>query len=679
MVRARKKKQQNWRRLLVWGGGSCGVIVALLLIVILVAPPYRSTVGFQTLSDVVAYTERMPEMPPMDNTNMVRPDYTTFHRQQLRGTLRQKLATVLSWVGLYSPPTWTPSYFESLLKESTIRLQQHKVRKNIVYKVTPKAGTQLVVWGDVSGAFHSFVRGLQKLKELSIIDDGMRIVADDTYFVLMGDAISRSPYGMETLSLWMRLQEVNPDRCIYLRGNHEDNKYWHAFGMKDQLAIRAHMFDQKTLVSQVDDFFMHLPLALYLPVPKQSGHYVRLSHLGQERSKKLHEERYAHFLRAPQQGSIDRHQFSKSVMHAAEIHIDAIVRSEKKRHTFQATDGLRLMSSDQGATAWTVLSSPTLVQQHGLKFFHDAFAVLRVGNHSMQWSFTLHAQDVRDMNGFTTRSYQFFTGKEMSLNDIAHAEEVHREVQEEVPAASYPGSSVTVSRFERTPAKDDGRKSSNVILGRSTSPGQPFGTTNDSSNNALISNQLVQDTPQGVITRDARHPDSSRAARKSVNQGPFYDRQRRFPHQGTPELNSALAKQHQAQRDLNTAIEQLRHRKVVRRAPTPTRPPVHAGATRVISPTGNESISVTVTPPQAGAVDQSTVVSVSVKVPPSSGHTHAGTNRASEAVASVPSRKGPIVQPVIRTSQVHDVGSDVAATAERIEVLEQASSTDTSG
>lgn len=607
MAKAQKKRTQKRfsPQFFLWIGGVTGLIVIVVSGLLFFTPRYRATHGFQTLSSVASYAARMPEYPSMDNTNMVRPDYTSFHRKQLRGVVRQKLMTILSWLRMYTAPDWSPSYFETLLKESIIRKQQHKVRKNIVYKVTPKVGTQFVVWGDLSGAFHSLVRTLQKLKEMSIIDENLRIVSSDTYFVCMGDAVSRSAYGLETLSLLLRLQEVNPDRVVYLRGNHEDNKYWHAFGMKDQLVTRCGAEHADHLVKQIDEYFMHLPLALYVPVLGHKHSYVRLSHLGRARSKKLHEERYAHFLHAWQQGSIDRHQISKSVRDATEVSVAAVIRSEKKRHTFQATDGVRLLAPDEGATAWTVLSSPTLVQQKGLKFFHDAFALITVGEMQAQWALTLYAQDVRDMDGFITRSYQFFTGVEMSRADIAQQKD--------------------------TPEQKDAQPVSEERLLPSVEP--------------------IQKPMQAVK--------KSSAVEKQTE-----------AQQRLEEMIQNLEQSHiRLQKAMHVPESALpRPQPVVVAQPSP-----HQSIENVARV--NESVSVTVTPPQAGAADQSTIVSVAIKVPASKSNqpeNSMDTGAGSSDATATNSPAMAVVKPVIRAQQEDDTTVDIAATAERIALLDQA-------
>jgi hypothetical protein len=266
------------------------------------------------------------------------------------------------------------------------------------------------------------VRSLQKLKELNIIDDNLKIVGPKTYFVFMGDVISRSAYGMQIFSVLFRLMQVNPERVIYLRGNHEDKKYWHAFGMKAQMKHFLKEIQEKAFVKEVDELFLYLPLGLYLPIPDEKHEFVRLSHLGSARSKKLKEERYTLFLHEEQKESIDRHQIDKKTTDSTPVHVKAVIRSEKKRNDFQEMDGLRLLPPDQGATAWNLLSSPTKVTQEGLKFFHDAFAIVKVGVDKVNWSLTLYNQDVRQMNGYSTRSYQFFTGAEMGLDQIEAAQ-----------------------------------------------------------------------------------------------------------------------------------------------------------------------------------------------------------------------------------------------------------------
>ena len=387
-----------------------GVLIILIGGLFIFIPEQAGINGLNTIDDALSYAHHMPELPPMDNTNMVRPDYGLFHRANNASYVVRKWRAIATYFHLSSAFTWSPNYFKSLLELTVTRLKNYKIEKNIMYKITPTPQTRFVVFGDLSGAYHSLTRGLAKLYELGILDRSLKIATPETFIVFMGDAISRSPYGMETLGLLLRLMEMNPDKVIYMRGNHEDNKYWEAFGLKDQLDIRFGLENAPPIVSLINTVFMRLPLGLYIAIPQEKNHFLRISHLSSSESSKLKEDNYAHFLEAAQQSLIDRYEIDKSVTHNNKIAIEAVINSEKKRHTFQVSTGMRQLPPDGGAIAWTLLSAPTLVNQKGLKFVDDAFAVLQLAATKEDWKITLYAQNALKVDGFTETHFQFFTG-----------------------------------------------------------------------------------------------------------------------------------------------------------------------------------------------------------------------------------------------------------------------------
>lgn len=175
---AKKKKLKfNFKVLALWSGIGVGAILLICTLILVLLPSYEGKTGFRTLQQMVAYAQRSPEHPPMDNTNLVRPDFTTFYDSQKNGFFSRKWLSLKNMLGMKKEDDWTPSYFVELLNDSLVRHRAHGIKKNIVYRVTPEVSTQLVLWGDIQGAYHSVVRSLQKLKELNIIDDNLKIVA----------------------------------------------------------------------------------------------------------------------------------------------------------------------------------------------------------------------------------------------------------------------------------------------------------------------------------------------------------------------------------------------------------------------------------------------------------------------------------------------------------------------
>ncbi|MDQ5890195.1 MAG: hypothetical protein QG604_69 [Candidatus Dependentiae bacterium] len=388
---------------------ATAVIIVLLFAAVIMTPERICISGLNTLEEASAYAHAMPELPPTDNTNLVRPDYSTFYRATAAGYWLRKLRAIACCLGIRTQFTWSPLYFRSLLEISLTRLKNTKVEKNIVYKMAPSGRSRYIIIGDLYGAYHSVVRNLLKLQELKILDNSLKIVAPDTYIVFMGSAISRSPYGMETLGLILRLMEMNLDTVIYLRGNHEDNKYWEAFGLKEQLELK-YGAESEAVVATINAIFMHLPLGLYLAVPEVPEHFVKLSYLGSDESTKLKEDNYAHFLEAPQVGILDKHEIKQSTTHNNKIVIDGGFHSEKKRQTFQENRGLRRLPDDAGSITWTVMSAPTLVMQKGFKFISDAFAIVQVAPRKEDWMVTEYSQDSLKKDGYKTTEFQFFTG-----------------------------------------------------------------------------------------------------------------------------------------------------------------------------------------------------------------------------------------------------------------------------
>ncbi len=396
---------------------AAAVAFIFIFTLLVLVPETICITGLNSLEEASEYARTMPELPPMENTNLVRPDYDYFYRANTPGYFTRKWRAIACCLNLPTRFDWPSLYFRSLLDVMLNRFKSYRVERDIVYKMSPAPKARFVIFGDLYGAYHSLVRDLEKLKELNIINDSLKIIAADTYILFMGSTMSRSPYGMETLGLVLRLMEMNADTAIYLRGNHEDNKYWEAFGLKEQYEIKCGE-ESKQLIATTNNFFMHLPLGLYLAVPNHPGHFIKISYLASSVSSKLKEDSYAHFLEAKQNGLLDKHEISEGLTHNSKITIEVAFQSEKKRQTFQSSTGLRQLPADGGVTTWTLMSAPTLVMQKGLQFTHDAFAIIQLAAQKGDWIITEYSQDAIKKDGFKTTAYQFFTGARESEKQV---------------------------------------------------------------------------------------------------------------------------------------------------------------------------------------------------------------------------------------------------------------------
>lgn len=400
------------------------VLGVLPLATLLIIPSYKNAEGFKTLSEVEKYAAAFDETKiSMENTNLVKPDYTNFYTAQQKGFFGAKLQKL----GLAQKLPWTAhtykNYFEQLVKAG----KEKQLTGNFLYKITPAATAKIIVWGDIQGALHSLTRGLRELVKQGILGEDLKVTNPEHYLIFMGDVTSRSPFLMETLSLVARLMLSNPDNVFYIRGNHESSNYWQGHGLKTELKIRAEKLGDSTtkeefpLEALSNAFFDTLPTAIYLgAAPEHERIFVRLSHEGVDGESKIGEindTKMSPFLATKITAgkiAVLNYKDLKEGTAPAAIAVKALLKAEVKRKTYQSMDGLRLLSPENGINAWSMLSCPTEVYRKGLEYFYDAFVVIQAGAKIEDWTITLNNQDVRTLQGFKTRSLNLISGQLLS-------------------------------------------------------------------------------------------------------------------------------------------------------------------------------------------------------------------------------------------------------------------------
>ncbi len=389
----------------------------LAIMLCLVMHMHLGAEGFATLQEAVMFAKTHDEHPVSDYERHFNPVFTSFHKEQVPTFLGGLFRRALEYFGFAKPPVWTVDMF----KETLVRVTDARVKRGydgyVGIKFTPKPGAQLFIWGDIQGAFHSFVRTLQQVNELGVIGDDLKVIKPDHYLVFNGDLISRSAYNMETLTLALRVLEANPEKVFYIRGNHELENYWYGYGLKTELRIKAsHLSEERVpLETEVNAFFDTLPIALFLGmVPESRTNFMRIAHLQSAEFEKIDTAYIADSLYKAAKDSQKPEIFSleENIAAEKEVKLQAVISGLPRQFSREKVAGLRLMPPVEGVPAWTILSCPTTIYQRVFDFYADTFVKVTAASVPEKWTLTHYARDPREGDDFKTQEYNLLMGKE---------------------------------------------------------------------------------------------------------------------------------------------------------------------------------------------------------------------------------------------------------------------------
>ncbi|MCL5436835.1 MAG: ABC transporter substrate-binding protein [Candidatus Dependentiae bacterium] len=320
----------------------------------------------QTLDDFVLYARTLPELTAWKGT-WLDPDFEeTFFA--LRPGVFALSADALGIHRL----SWKVEDLRAALRASNERVKQAPPKKTLNFTV--QLGTRYVFWGDLHGAFHSFLRDLKELERQGAITQDLTIREGYT-FILLGDVINRSPYSLQMLSLVIALREKNPENFIYLAGQHEKDGYWKSFlTMRQPLGLYyRHWWEsnlKKPEVSlhmqhELTEFFSYLPESIMLGYADNAEGHV---FVGQDVGG--HEEVLAH------------------------PSFKAAIVGETRKNLVQARVGLGFVGFVYGVSQWSILSSPIKVYQDHFHFYQDSYVILTI---DQTWRRALLTEYHRDM------------------------------------------------------------------------------------------------------------------------------------------------------------------------------------------------------------------------------------------------------------------------------------------
>lgn len=353
---------------------------------------------YSTLTEISRYAHTLREFPEPDDHDWLDPLYKTFNKTRLPSPFER----VLRNFGIIHLESWSPRHLSQLLKELTKKNHGAGLfnGKESFIHIKSIDKTVIYVFGDLHGAFHSLVRDLEHLHERGVLDDNLRILDENTYIVFNGDAINRSPYSIDTLTLIATTLRANPKNAIYVAGNHERDSHWVDYGLRRELIDRASHLSTRQVPYQtvVDDFFATLPEAVYVSFAQSGAEIIRIAFNDKEHLSFDEEHLSPNFLE--QKERITANTFKEKKPNERPIDTRAAIKTEEWRLSNRTGKGLGLLDQDQGATTWAVLSSPIAVHRLYLDFNYDAFARLDLNHDVNAATITRIYSDTRTQNGF---------------------------------------------------------------------------------------------------------------------------------------------------------------------------------------------------------------------------------------------------------------------------------------
>jgi branched-chain amino acid transport system substrate-binding protein len=382
---------------------------------------YAALLKLVNLTTLQKYAANTKEFPAINNANWLNPDYADFCKQAT-----DKWYWRLGWRFTYQCRKfpWLTLLFKDILLD--LVMQREKLASDdFVIRCNAPSAAKWVIWGDLQGAFHSLLRDLRLLQQQGVIDDNLMIIKANYYFIFNGNVVDRSPYVLETLTVVLRLLQLNPNKVFFVKGNHESNELWRDYQTEKELKIKTNYLYKKGV--QLDVYlarlFNTLPLAIYIkPSDSENQQMLRVAYYGSNDlpwdESKLEEFLYSANVDPIACFAIKRFAEQKTLPQHSFVKLDAIVCGRTHAPNYRTMNGLDLLKPEGGAVTWSVLSSPTSTFGKLYDFYYDAFVVLDLAHSLFDATLTLYRQDVRAWSGFSSKQFHLLYGLDLSKSGM---------------------------------------------------------------------------------------------------------------------------------------------------------------------------------------------------------------------------------------------------------------------
>jgi ABC-type branched-subunit amino acid transport system substrate-binding protein len=402
------------------------------------------------------YRNNVEEFPPIDNQNWLNPDYTSYYKKgkTLFGFIRN----------MKTPFSLSVRYFLPIVKLYLER-NSKEIKKDHLVKISYHKESNVVIFGDLFGAFHSLVRDLEKIKDLGYIDNDL-VIKEDCYIIFTGDVIDRSPYVLETLVLIIVILLKNPDRAILVRGEHESHDLWLNYNTYHELRLKLKKYFKRNpsaVVKLMKDFLSSLPIAAYL---QSKNSFVCITHKPEDKIRGL-----STFIMDPDQPH-NKESLAKIYLEDVEIYFrdeckqtkSILIKGLGHATAYAWIKPIKLLPPSRGIITWSIFSAPISSYHNLLGFHFDNFGVIKTTSDISEWILTLYYQDIKDSSGYKHAYFHLLYGAKLNSENAVKNLNFQHEI--------LLGSSLDLSK-------------TSSILGNEIRRGILLGMLNTNSNNGI--------------------------------------------------------------------------------------------------------------------------------------------------------------------------------------------------
>lgn len=402
-------------------------MIVQIVNLILIFLTCSNLICFKNINEAKDYALNFPEFVESDNQDLDYPDFTSFYEK----TNYTRWKKFLTLINLKKAPAWKIEDFHTLLLKVTKeglaphnfeQLQQQPFIASTSRLIEANSETQIILWGKLYGAFHSLVRDLSNLILRGIINNEFKIIKPNTYLVFNGNAIDLNAYSLETLTLILRILDVNPEMAIYIRGSHEDKQYWYNFNTAKELKIRARHISSEfiPLSKLLTQFFATLPLSLFINITGQGAcptDLAVISYFGPD--SESYQNLLCNINNLPKQlqNICDQNlKLDSKYIKWFIIGDDPAIKNNFLRprdflHIYRHGMGLYHLSENiQGVRSWTTISCPIKVYRMRYGFVYDSYSVIKINGDLEKSSIQVFFNGSKNSKFQTGSKYNLFNG-----------------------------------------------------------------------------------------------------------------------------------------------------------------------------------------------------------------------------------------------------------------------------